>query len=51
MSDNDRPDLLCVGCGKTPGELSEYVDAASEEASGVVDMTPDDYVWQEEGAR
>jgi hypothetical protein len=49
MSDNDRPDLLCVGCGRTPSGLSEYVGAASEKASGVVDMTPDDYVWQEEG--
>lgn len=42
-------DLLCVGCGKTPSELEEYVNAASEEASGKPDMTPDDYVWQEEG--
>jgi hypothetical protein len=49
MSDNDRPDLFCVGCGKTPSELSEYISAAKEEASGVADMTPDDYVWQEEG--
>lgn len=46
----DYIDLLCVGCGKSPSELDEYVAAASEEATGVAGgMTPDDYVWQEEG--
>jgi hypothetical protein len=44
MNDNNRPDLLCVGCGKTPSELSEYVGAASG-----ANITPGDYVWQEEG--
>jgi hypothetical protein len=44
MNDNNRPDLLCAGCGKTPSELSEYVGAASGAS-----MTPDDFVWQEEG--
>jgi hypothetical protein len=48
-TDNNRPELICVGCGKTPDELDEYVSAAREECSGVPDMTPDDYVWQEEG--
>lgn len=42
-------DLICIGCGRTPSEIQEYVGAASEEASGEPDMTPDDYVWQEEG--
>ena len=50
MSKPNDIDLLCVGCGKTPSELDEYVGAASEEATGVVGgMTPDDYVWEEEG--
>lgn len=50
MSKPDYIDLMCVGCGKTPDELDEYIDAVSEEATGVVGgMKPDDYVWEEEG--
>jgi hypothetical protein len=35
---------MCVGCGKKPSELREYVDMAEEEG-----MTPDEYVRREEG--
>jgi hypothetical protein len=35
---------ICIGCGKRPAELEEYV-----EASGLEDMTPDAYVRREEG--
>lgn len=38
------PELMCIGCGKTPDELSEYVSSAEVEG-----MTPDEYVWREEG--
>ena len=37
-------DIRCIDCGKTPGELAEYIEAA--EAEGV---TPESYVEQEEG--
>lgn len=37
-------DLICIGCGKSPGQLAEYVDAAAEAG-----MSPDSYVWREEG--
>jgi hypothetical protein len=37
-------ELVCIGCGKHPHEIEEYVEAAKEEK-----MTPDDYVRQEEG--
>jgi hypothetical protein len=36
--------LVCIGCGKTPSELPEYVDAARVEG-----MSPELYVWEEEG--
>jgi len=39
-----RPSLICIGCEKTPNELSEY----SPEYTGE-DLSPDDYVWKEEG--
>jgi hypothetical protein len=41
---NPRPELICTGCNKHPSELAEYLDMAEVE-----DMTPDDYVWQEDG--
>lgn len=41
----ERPDLLCIGCGKTPGELREYKDMA--EANRMA--SADDYCWEEEG--
>lgn len=37
-------DLLCIGCNKPPAELDEYSGVAEIE-----DMSPDDYVWEEEG--
>jgi hypothetical protein len=36
--------MICVGCGKRPHELQEYLDAA--EADGV---DVDTYTWREEG--
>ena len=35
---------LCIGCGKHPDELEEYVEIAKEEG-----MTPDEFVRKEEG--
>ena len=35
---------LCVGCDKRPDELEEYIEHAAIE-----EMTPDEYVRQEEG--
>lgn len=52
VADGMKPtrDLICIGCGKKPHELDEYVMCASEEATGVKGgMTPEDYVWEEEG--
>jgi len=37
-------ELMCIGCGKTPDELSEYVDVARS-----VCLTPDEYVLENEG--
>jgi hypothetical protein len=39
-----RHEVICIGCGKKPAELAEYVEMAEIE-----DMTPDDYVRSEEG--
>lgn len=36
--------LVCAGCGLCPDELPGYVGAAREE-----EVSPDEYVWQEEG--
>lgn len=36
--------LICIGCKKHPNELEEYIFAAKAN-----DMTPDDFVRQEEG--
>jgi hypothetical protein len=38
----ERP--ICIGCNKHPDEIEEYVEFAAME-----EMTPDDYVRQEEG--
>lgn len=37
-------DIRCIVCGKTPGELSEYIDAARDNGT-----TPEKYVEREEG--
>ncbi len=37
-------DLKCVGCGKYPAELAEYVDAGAAE-----ELSADDYVRENEG--
>lgn len=36
--------LICTGCNKEPKEIPEFVECAAEE-----NITPDEYVWQEEG--
>jgi hypothetical protein len=36
--------MECIGCGRRPEEIPEYVYAATEE-----DMTPSEYVETEEG--
>lgn len=38
------PTPICVGCGKRPEALAEYVEAAWDAG-----MTPDAYVRREEG--
>ena len=38
------PELICIGCGGKPYEFNEYVDIAESEG-----ITPDEYVWREEG--
>ena len=35
---------ICVGCNKNPDEIQEYVEMA-----GLENMTPDDFVREEEG--
>ena len=40
---------ICVGCGKHPTELEEYVEASSPKAWGGKGISPDDYVRREEG--
>jgi hypothetical protein len=37
-------EFKCIGCGKAPREIDEYVEAAEDE-----DMTPEQYVSAEEG--
>lgn len=34
----------CTGCGQSPDQISEYIDAAHDEG-----VTPDDYVRTDEG--
>lgn len=38
----ERP--VCIGCGRHPEEIEEYVEAAKQ-----CDLTPDEYVMKEEG--
>lgn len=45
----DGLELICIGCGKSPADIDEYSPAAVREYSGDPDMTPDQYVWEEEG--
>ncbi len=35
---------VCIRCKKRPGQIEEYIEAAADE-----EMTPDEYVRQEEG--
>lgn len=41
---SERPVALCIGCGKTPAQISEY----SPESTGE-EMSAEEYVWSEEG--
>jgi hypothetical protein len=42
-----RPDLMCIGCGKSPDQLDEYVEPAADQPDDYRDAA--DYCWQEEG--
>lgn len=44
VSGHRPPEMRCSGCGKTPKQIPEYVYAADD-----LDVTPDEYVWDEEG--
>lgn len=39
-----KKDIRCELCGRKPDEISEYVEAASEEK-----ITPDQYILENEG--
>lgn len=43
----DNDDMMCVGCGKHPAEIEEYVEAADEEPEFFKSAA--DYCWREEG--
>lgn len=45
----DHIELICTGCGKEPADIDEYSTKAVREYSGDNEMTPDQYVWEEEG--
>ena len=40
----NEKDIRCVGCGKRPDQIAEYVEAAHEN-----EMSPTAYVMMEEG--
>ena len=44
MNTTGRP--ICIGCGKRPDEIEEYVEAAADYGRKI---TPDAYVRREEG--
>ena len=48
---DNRPQARCVGCGREPKEIPEYdPDATSDPYdTDAARMTPDDYVWAQEG--
>lgn len=39
-----RPQAICTGCNRVPVDISEFAPEFTGE-----DMSPDDYVWREEG--
>lgn len=45
----DDYDLYCFRCLRSPSEINEYVEAAKEDNVGYPDVTPEQYVWREEG--
>ena len=40
----ERPALTCFRCGRSPSEIAGYREFAADDG-----MTPDDWVWEEEG--
>lgn len=40
------PEPICIGCNKTPEELSEYIEMARSEGRG---ETPSEFVRRDEG--
>ena len=45
---SDRPPLMCIGCGKSPADIEEYVEAAAEDPLRC-NGDADEYAWLEEG--
>ena len=44
MSYRNRLNPICIGCNRIPSEIEEYIECGQAE-----NMTPDQYVLQEEG--
>jgi hypothetical protein len=44
MAEANRPKLIDPQCGRTPDQIDVYVSYAEYEG-----ITPDEYVWREEG--
>ena len=42
-----EPKPVCIGCGKEPNQIDEYIEAVTENPSRYADA--DDYVRREEG--
>lgn len=42
---DERPSALCIGCNRTPEQISIYVTLAVEEGMA----SAEEYVWHEEG--
>jgi hypothetical protein len=44
-----RGSPICIGCGKKPDEIAEYVEASKPRNFGGRGCAPDEYVRREEG--
>lgn len=44
---SDLPRVVCIGCGKVPAEIDEYIEGAANYGSGRI--SPAAYVQKEEG--
>ena len=42
-------EIFCIGCGKIPEQLQEYIEMALCESTPDKPLTPTQYVQQEEG--